>query len=93
LAKSLFSIFKNDIMKEWTMYFPEYMDNIDEIINQYLNNPLVMLFDEMNKVLFKDNKEIEDFNKPLFKNGLHFFKELCNTNKIVSTRYLLNLLR
>jgi len=52
-----------------------------------------MLFDEMNKMLFKDNKEIEDFNKPVVKNGLHFFKDLCNSNKIISTRYLLNLLR
>jgi len=80
-------------VKEWTVYFPEDTENIDVVISQYLSNPLVMLFDEMNKVLFKDNKEIEDFNKPLIKNGLHFFKELCNTNKIVSARYLLNLLR
>jgi len=52
-----------------------------------------MLFDEMNKILFKDNKEIEEFNKPIFKNGLNFFKDLCSNSKVISARYLLNLLR
>ncbi|ORX57314.1 hypothetical protein BCR36DRAFT_345427 [Piromyces finnis] len=93
LTKSLYSILKNDINKEWTSYFPENTENIDEVINQYLNNPIVMLFDELNKMLFKENKEIDDYSKPMIKNGLHFFKDLCNSSKIISARYLLNLLR